>query len=508
MRKFLFAIALALPLAAEDSPRPALERLANRLASDDPEVRSAAREEALSLGLERADDLEAHSFLVTDAEARAALREIAELIRDRAVLEVARRILNSGFPVEEWVRREGVEALPALVRVFEHPEEFVANAYASQAAVQVLTSEMIEALTFAPARGSEEGWRDFLTLHSGASLDEIRSRELEKAGYRVRDADLYRRASHLASAKRWIESRRSEATGRSMTEYLSLRYDASVPGCGDDDRGQLEEWIAANKGFLVEAERKIATRAPIEHYVDLLSSNHRLRVRGALRALFEAPTAVPDTAWDLTERHADLVFPLMARAGKRPPDEIFGRLLTVARDSWEHTDFLPIWREEQLIRWLQESDPSDVRRATVFAILNEIGGKQGLDAVAEALRDTQFCEPEPGRNVGEVALELLGKATDPSQLDEIAAWARDAEPSHERRQVVFALFKIGHRSGLELAVALAAERKLVPVECAWVREQVDGAPEGYSRDEWSRWATLGSDRYVWREAEKRWGFRK
>lgn len=496
VKRLALLLFLALPAFAD----PDLAGIAKRLSDEDPVVREAAREEALRLESSCADELERLGAASESLEARMACREIVTELRDREIREPASRLsLSSETALGELIGMQDL-AVPILLWKARHVQDgegFVFPPDLDRAL------DLLEVVTL-HSRRDLPGWEVFVASHRGVPLAAMQEEGLEARGFRVRSGTAGERAAELMRAFR-------EASRSSRLNLRPTILDLAAERCGRalsrrsdlDAKGErpLDAWYAANKDRLALDGAAIVSIATPAELRSQLESDDALIRRGALWTfLTRFPKELPDSAWRLVSAHPGLVFACIAASGRKVPADALQDALAVAGRFAGRAEFASLWDAEAIDAWFQGSDPADsARRSTGAALLDQLGRSDILLRLSRT--DLRILESR-GIDPADVALDVLDH--EPGRAGSIAEWAASAPPSHGRRLVAFKLARLGNAKGLSLALQYAADRVIVPVECAWLRDSVEGAPGNYDRDAWAEWGRRGTDDFAWDAGRKKW----
>lgn len=503
----------------------ALDRLATELASEDPAVRAAAREELLQSSERRVPALRAKAATVTDAEARAALLEIAELIEEGRPLECAkkfaRKVVSRKLLLDDvrnwkvspvavfccWLTRAELVVEEAPV---DGRDEWAPPLKAKD--LEEAGERWLEAWTLADFGDDADAWAVFRSRVRDWSWTEIRLEGLTARGFRVREKDANVAAREFLSAGRIegnAERRTVRAAAAEATESFQLLLVQVFKGCPAMDPEEFAvddvlDWIeACGETWQREGDRFVSSAGPD----DFLSATRSPRSGVALAALEELrrwPDRIPADCWRLVEANPSLVTRAMHDAGIAVPKD---RLAAVLRAMGSREDprlVKEIWKSPDLAALARdrEADPGDRERALrcLARIDPEAAAVAGSAVLDDYIRKAHADEHTVGRAAA-VAAAATGTA---EALDRAEAWLRLAPENYERIDVAIALARQGRRAGFDILVDRASRDLLDRRRCARARKCIEGAPSAENDDEWVDWAVNAGTNYAWDAQLKKW----
>ncbi len=493
----------------------ALDRLAADLASEDPAVRAAARSQLLKSSERRVPAIRAAAANATDAEARAALLEIAETIAEGRPMQVAtewaRRALRNDMLLDDV---EGWEISPIAVFCcwMTRGEEIAAQAAADpdrpwldqKPDVRLLAkagAHWLEAYTLAKFGDDLEAWKRFREKVQDWSWAEIRLEGLVERGYRVRDGDAnVAVAEFLRAGRRW----RSGDSRESFVKLVSAVFKGR-PGEGEpSDEERLLDWIEACGSTFAREGDRFVTSAGAEEFLSAVRHGSDGVALAALAELERWPDRVPEEAWRLAEANVNVVTRVMEKARLRVPrDRLPGVLRALGSES-SARGLAAIWKHEDLSSLAQdrEADPDDRVRAIRFLARLD---REAAAAAGRGVLDAYAREPHADEHAVARAAALAAADSGAKEaLDGAEAWLKIAPENYERIDVALLLARHGRRAGFDLIVDRAARDLLDRRRCAKARKFIEGAPSAENDDEWGAWAGSETGDYAWDPASKKW----
>ncbi|MEK7465972.1 MAG: hypothetical protein AAB074_01040 [Planctomycetota bacterium] len=525
MRSILLIIALALPVAAD----PDLSGLANRLASEDPEVRAAAREELLRQDERIAPALRAAAEKVEDAEARAALLEIAELLEEGGPLAYAKdwawKAAGNQVTLDDvlgwkvapervflcWLRRaDGIaEEVTRGNNLFreDRPDPRLLEAAGTR---------WLRAYTLAEIGPDAVAWETFRVKTRGMSWEEIRLEGLEGRGFRVRDADPDVVAAEFLLAGRvplgGAQGRNVRplrpATPEVVDSFARLTG-GLFKGC--PVAGELDaalDWIeACGKTFWRKGSRIVSHAGP-DDFVAATRSPREGVALAALAALENWPGRVPPECWGRVEANPSLVLRVMAKAGIPSPREHLPAVLRTLGKEPDAATIRRVTNTTDLSDLALERTADSEDRERAFRCLARVEAKAAGVAARSLLEAYKAEDGFEGHVVARAAAIAAAEEGAPAGLDLAEDWLKLAPENYERIDVAIALARKGRRAGFDLIVDRARRDLLDRRRCAKVRDFVDSAPELLRDDLWPKWARDDAPACVWDEATKQWRTKK
>ena len=528
MRRFLAVLLVAVTPAFAD---PDVADLAIKLASDDPKVRRAARDELLKQAERVAPALRDAAEKATDAEARAALLEIAEFLEDGGPRAYAKdyawRAARNELTLVEvlqwkvapervflyWLKHSEGISEEAKGRDEKNPffEEHPDPVKLAQAGTRWL-----RAYTLADIGADTAAWEAFRAKTRGMSWEEIRFEGLEGRGFRVRDADPDVVAAEFLLAGR-IPLAGALAPGvrplrpstPEMMESFARLTGELFKGCPPQSREGQEldaalDWIEACGRTFWRKGNRIVSHAGPDDFVAATRSPRDGVALAALAELERWPERVPPECWSRVEANPTLVLRVMGKAAIPSPREHLPAVLRALGKEPDAAWIRRISNAADLASLARDrtADPEDRERA--FRGLARVDARvagESARALLEAYKAEDGFEGHVVARAAAIAAIEDGMA---ESLDLAEAWLQLAPENYERIDVAIALARRGRRAGFDLIVDRARRDLLDRRRCAKVRDFVDGAPELLRDDLWPKWARDEAASYYWDEAAKEW----
>ncbi len=550
MRSFLILCLCVLPLAAEEPIESAL----GRLRSEDPVARSEARERLLRGTVADAPVIRGFALAEPDAEARAAAREIAEILEYRSRREVLMKASFAAFEGEIGaLEKKGPKVISILGDVLRYSRVLVvedlyamATQYSEDSGlgfvgigetessgkepVEVLkcrASCALAALTLADFGRNVEAWLDFIAKHEGVGWQNIRMDGLESRGFRVRSENPIEAASELLRA--WSGQIRAFPPGRS--DDVASCTEAGIRSLEDLLRGLLEDvpengpggldgfhcaefWLRLNRSDFEWREGRLHSRASPGDYAERLTDGDPLVRIAALWVLDAHGWEIPAAGWNVIRDAPEFALRVMSPTGHAvPPDCIPYYFEATAGVPAFLLEPAPPLDSQALTTLIEDPDTELIVRCRILRWLllradrarfslnaADAGGGEDIPYPCTRSRHAGWETPESPGALPVFVDACLG---DEADLDRAERWLSAAGPHEVFLEIAAALARRGRRQGL-LVIGVRASIGLPFEFRSVVRSLVEGAPPGDDAAEWQAWGSLDSDKYEWDPVQQRW----
>ncbi|MCE9581318.1 MAG: hypothetical protein K8T20_02255 [Planctomycetes bacterium] len=523
MRPLLFIFALCLPAIAG----PDIDALARRLGDEDPGVREAARKELLALDEDDAPALLAAAAKTADPEARAALREIAEIIADRRYIDCAKEWADAASSRRlelDDVRKWEVHPVSVFLCWVGEPERIRTEIEGGGDTrmtgfekgwtenLQKAGYRWLRAWTLADLGEDPAAWRAFATRTRRLTWTAMRLEGLSSRGFRVLDPDPAVAAAELVAAWRPLQGgkrRNTVAHGRSLSAETFLLLLRSIFGRNDGvpfpapDVDAVLDWVEASRYRFTREKNRLTSLAVADDFLASLDSDRPGVQVAALEALKRWPDQIPEKGWELLPLDAERVAAAMDVAKRPIPREKLAGFLEALPPWTKPSKFSAIWVPGDLAD-LITTRSNQAARSLALDLLAGIDAAGARKAAATAL-STYVAEPQKGEHslARSAALEVA-RGKNAARLDLVERWLTVAPDKVERIDVAIALARRGRRVGFDLVVDRASRDLLDLRRGERFRKFVAGAPSHLHADRWSAWAAEAKDGYAWNASTKKW----